>query len=134
MSSKTPIKIIGVGTEWRGDDAAGLLVVRGLKEELPAGVEICESPETASTLQDLWQEAERVMVVDAVVSGASPGTIHRFDAHAPGASFPVSHSPHTHGWGLSEALAMGKVFQNFPPHLIIYGIEGEKFGLGKEVS
>lgn len=123
-----------MGNEWRGDDAAGLLVVRSLKQELPPGVEIAESPETASTLQDLWQQAARVIVVDAVVSGGSPGTIYRFDAHAPGATFPVSHSPSTHGWGLSEALAMGKVFQNFPPCLIIYGIEGANFTLGKEVS
>jgi hydrogenase maturation protease len=133
-SSKTPIKVIGVGSEWRGDDAAGLLVVRSLRQELPPGVEICESPESASTLQDLWQHAARVIVVDAVVAGGSPGTIYRFDAHAPGATFPVSHSPSTHGWGLSEALAMGKVFQNFPPYLIIYGIEGENFTLSKEVS
>jgi hydrogenase maturation protease len=133
-SSKASIKIIGVGNEWRSDDAAGLLVARSLKPELPPEVEICESPETASTLQDLWQDAARVIVVDAVVSGGTPGTIYRFDAHAPGATFPVSHSPSTHGWGLSEALAMGKVFENFPPYLIIYGIEGEKFTLGKEVS
>jgi hydrogenase maturation protease len=133
-SSKAPIKIIGVGNDWRGDDAAGLLVVRSLRPELPPGVEICESPETASTLQDLWQNAARVIVVDAVVAGDSPGTIYRFDAHAPGATFPVSHSPSTHGWGLSEALAMGKVFQNFPPRLIIYGIEGKNFTLTKGVS
>jgi hydrogenase maturation protease len=134
ISSKIPIKVIGVGNEWRGDDAAGLLVVRSLKEELPPGVEVSESPESGSALQDAWQHAARVIVVDAVVSGGSPGTIYRFDAHAPGATFPVSHSPSTHGWGLSEALAMGKVFQNFPPCLIIYGIEGEKFTISKEVS
>ncbi len=133
-SSKAPIKVIGVGNDWRGDDAAGLLVARSLRQELPPEVEICESPESASTLQDLWQDAAGVIVVDAVVSGGSPGTIYRFDAHAPGATFPVSHSPSTHGWGLSEALAMGKVFQNFPPRLIIYGIEGKNFTLVKEVS
>jgi hydrogenase maturation protease len=131
---KTLIKVIGVGNEWRGDDAAGLLVVRRLKQEFPTGVEISESPETASALQDAWQDAARVIVVDAVVSGGSPGTIYRFDAHAPGATFPVSHSPSTHGWGLSEALALGKVFQNFPPCLIIYGIEGENFTIGEGVS
>ena len=33
-----------------------------------------------------------------------------------------------------EALALGKVFQELPPWLIIYGIEGQNFGPGQEVS
>jgi len=133
-SPKTPIKIIGVGNTFRGDDAAGLMVVRGLpKEDFPQ-VEIIESPGTGSALADAWQNAARVIIIDAVVAGGPPGTIYRFDAHDLGAALPVSHSPTTHGWGLSEALALGKVFQNLPPVLIIYGIEGKNFGLGEALS
>lgn len=133
-SPKTPIKIIGVGNTFRGDDAAGLMVVRGLaKEDFPQ-VEIAESPGTGSALPDAWKNAIRVIIIDAVVTGGPPGTIYRFDAHELGATLPVSHSSTTHGWGLSEALAMGKVFQNLPPVLIIYGIEGKNFGLGEAVS
>jgi len=35
---------------------------------------------------------------------------------------------------VAEALALGKVFQELPPWLIIYGIEGQNFGPGQEVS
>jgi hydrogenase maturation protease len=133
-SSKTPIKVIGVGNTFRGDDAAGLLVARRLRQENLPQVEIAESPGTGSALSDAWQNAARVIVVDAVVSGSSPGTIHRLDAHDLGATLPVSWSASSHGWGLSEALALGKVFQNLPPVLIIYGIEGKTFGLGDGLS
>jgi hydrogenase maturation protease len=133
-SPKTAIKIIGVGNTFRGDDAAGLLVVRGLKKEDFPQVEIAESPGTGSALPDAWKGAIRVIIIDAVVTGGPPGTIYRFDVHELGATLPVSHSSTTHGWGLSEALAMGKVFQNLPPVLIIYGIEGKNFGLGEALS
>jgi hydrogenase maturation protease len=133
-SPKTSIKVIGAGNAWRGDDAAGLLVVRCLQKETPPQVEIVESPGSGTALADAWKNAARVIVVDAVVAGGAPGTIYRIDAHDPGATLPVSHTATTHGWGLSEALALGKVYQNLPPILIIYGIEGKNFGIGDELS
>ena len=35
---------------------------------------------------------------------------------------------------VAEALALGQLFQDLPPCLIIYGIEGHNFGPGQEVS
>jgi hydrogenase maturation protease len=134
MPSKTPIKIIGVGNPFRGDDAAGLWVVRRLKSEQLPRVEITENPGTATALASAWQNSARVIVVDAVVTGGQPGTISRFDAHDPGATFPVSRSPSSHGWGVAEAVALGRLLQELPPVLIIYGIEGQNFTLGTDSS
>jgi hydrogenase maturation protease len=128
------IKIIGVGNAWRGDDAAGLLVARRLEQENLPRVEISENPGTASALADAWRDAARVIVVDAVVTGGPPGAIYRFDAHNGAASFPVSRSPSSHGWGVAEAVALGRLFQELPPVLIIYGIEGQDFTLGDSLS
>ena len=75
-----------------------------------------------------------MIVVDAVVSGGRPGAIYRFDAHSGGAPVQLSRSPSSHGWGVAEALALGQLFQELPPYLIIYGIEGQNFGPGQEVS
>ena len=133
-SPQTPIKVIGVGNAWRGDDAVGLLVARSLGQENLPQVEISENLGTASALADGWQKAARVIVVDAVVTGGPPGAIYRFDAHDPAATFPGSWSPSSHGWGLSEAVALGKVFQDLPPCLIIYGIAGNNFTIGEGLS
>jgi hydrogenase maturation protease len=131
---KTRIKIIGIGNAWRGDDAAGLWVARRLEQENLPQVEISENLGTATALADAWQDAVRVIVVDTVVSGGSPGAIYRFDAHDPAATFPVASSASSHGWGVAEAVALGKVFQNLPTCLIIYGIGGENFTLGDGLS
>jgi hydrogenase maturation protease len=128
------LKIIGVGNEWRGDDAVGLLVVRRLKADPLPEVELAECRGTVTAVREAWNDAAGVIVVDAVVSGGPPGSIYRFDAHRGGAPVQLSRSPSSHGWGVAEALALGQLFQELPPYLIIYGIEGQKFGPGQEVS
>jgi hydrogenase maturation protease len=131
---KPSIKVIGVGNAWRGDDAAGLLVARRLKEDHLAQVEIAESLGTASALQDAWQEAEGLIIVDAVAAGGPPGAIYRFDVHGAGLPAQLSRSSSSHGWGVAEAVALGRLFQELPPWLIIYGIEGKNFAPGRDLS
>jgi hydrogenase maturation protease len=128
------LKVIGIGNEWRGDDAVALLVVRRLKADQLPRVEIAECRGTLSAVQAAWKDADGVIVVDAVVSGGPPGAIYRFDAHGGGVPAELFRSPSSHGWGVAEALALGQLFQELPPYLIIYGIEGQNFGPGQEVS
>jgi hydrogenase maturation protease len=132
--SETPIKIIGVGNAWRGDDAAGLMVARRLEQERLPQVEISENLGITSALAEAWRDAARVIIIDAVVAGGQPGTIYRFDAHDPAAVFPISRSPSSHGWGVAEAVALGRLFQELPPVLIVYGIEGQNFTTGDGLS
>ena len=133
-SPKPRLKVIGVGNEWRGDDAAGLLVARRLKAEARPQVEIVETRDTVTAVLEAWKDAAGVIVVDAVVSGGAPGTIYRFDAHGDAMPLELSRLPSSHGWGVAEALALGQVLRELPPRLIIYGIEGKSFGPGQEVS
>jgi hydrogenase maturation protease len=128
------LKVIGVGNEWRGDDAVGLLVARRLKADQLPEVSIAECRGTVTVVREAWKDADMVIVVDAVVSGGRPGAIHRFNAHGAGVPVELSRSPSSHGWGVAEALALGQLFQELPPDLIIYGIEGHNFGPGQEVS
>jgi hydrogenase maturation protease len=128
------MKVIGVGNEWRGDDAVGLLVARRLKAEHLPEVAIAECRGTVTAVREAWKDAAGVIVVDAVVSGGHPGAIYRFDAHDGGVPVQLSRSPSSHGWGVAEALALGQLFQELPPYLIIYGIEAQNFGPGQEVS
>jgi hydrogenase maturation protease len=128
------LKVIGVGNAWRGDDAVGLLVARRLMADQLPQVEIVECRGTVTAVREAWKDAAGVIVVDAVVSGSRPGAIYRFNALGAGVPVELSRSPSSHGWGVSEALALGQVLQELPPWLIIYGIEGQNFGPGQEVS
>jgi hydrogenase maturation protease len=128
------LKVIGVGNAWRGDDAVGLLVARRLKEDRLPRVSVVECRGTLTAVREAWKDAAGVIVVDAVVSGSRPGTIYRFNALGAGVPVELSRSSSSHGWGVAEALALGRVLQELPPWLIIYGIEGQNFGPGQEVS
>ena len=128
------IKVIGVGNAWRGDDAAGLLVARGLAAENLPHVNIVESLGTAGEVREALKDAGGVIVVDAVSSGGTPGGIYRFDARESEVPVELSRSPSSHGWGVAEALALGRVLGELPAYLIIYGIEGRNFAPGQDLS
>jgi len=126
--------LIGVGQEWRGDDAAGLLVARSLLDLAGPRVTILEQSGRAPDLLSTWQGAEAVILVDAVRSGGRPGEIHRFPVHReplPAELFP---SVSSHGWGVAQAVALGRTLGQLPSFLVIYGIEGHNFGLGRDLS
>jgi hydrogenase maturation protease len=69
-------------------------------------------------------------VIDAVRSGAPPGTIHRLDGDPPAAMRLGS----THAIGLAEAIELGRALDRLPAHLELYGIEGAHFETGAELS
>ena len=132
--SKRHLRVIGVGQEWRGDDAAGLLVARRLQEMAGPRVTVLENSGSVSDLLVAWRESDAVILVDAVRGGGRAGGIYRFPVHErplPAELFPATS---THAWGVAQAVALGQVLKELPPHLVVYGIEGQDFGLGREVS
>jgi hydrogenase maturation protease len=136
MSASPPqrLLVIGVGQEWRGDDAAGLLVARLLQEMVGPEVMVRENSGAAHELLDAWQEADAVILIDAVQGGGRPGEIYRFPVHEqplPAEFFPAASS---HAWGVAQAVALGRVLGQLPPYLVVYGVEGRNFGLGQELS
>ena len=73
------------------------------------------------------------MLVDAVRSGAPPGTVHRLDARAAPAPTGFFHYS-THAFSVAEAIELARSLNELPPHLIVYGIEGESFAAGEGLS
>ena len=134
MTARRPsIVIIGVGNEYRGDDGAGIAVAHRLRALFPSGITILEESGEGAALIQAWQDAAWVMLVDAVRSGASPGTIHRLDALA--ASLPSGFFHYsTHAFSVAEAVELARSLDQLPPHLIVYGIEGANFAAGVELS
>jgi hydrogenase maturation protease len=128
----TPL-VIGIGNEYRGDDALGLLVVRALRASAGNNAQVKESDGDYTTLCAAWQHARKVILVDAVLSGARPGTIHRFDVSARALPCECSLAS-THAFGLASALTLARILDQLPPCLIVYGLEGEDFAPGEGLS
>ena len=128
--------VIGVGTDFRGDDAAGLVAARAVRAKAPEGVAVHESRGDGTALLGLWKGAACAVVVDAMRSGAAPGTVIRFDALDVG-RWPDD-SPCTltssHALGVLEAIELGRRLGLLPSTLIVFGIEGESFDTGSSLS
>lgn len=124
--------VIGVGNRMRGDDAAGLVVIDRLTGRLAAGVRLVESAGDVTHLLDAWRDASRAVVIDAVVSGDQPGTVHRLDACS---GIPSSwRSPSSHLLGLVEALELGAVLDAVPADTVVFGIEAAEIDTGSEMT
>lgn len=133
------IKILGLGQFLRGDDEAGLDIVRRWAAEnqakFPAGqieVEILESP--GVNLLGAIAGLDAAVLVDAVQSGAPAGTIHKLSENDLAAFADGSGS--VHGWGAAETLSLGRQLaaEDLPALIIVIGVEGVQFSPGEGLS
>ncbi len=122
--------IIGVGNRWRSDDGVGPFVADGLAARGLAAVE--ESGEGARLIA-LFEGRDNVVVVDAMRSGAAPGTVRRFEAAEeplPAGLFHYS----SHQFALAEAVETARAIGRLPAGLVVFGVEGACWDYGDALS
>ena len=131
--------ILGIGQSLRGDDGAGLAVVKRWQclfqtdaPDLCPRVELLELPGLA--LLEYMGDAEQVLIVDAVRSGVAPGSLHWL-REAELAEFTQG-STSAHGWGVAETLVLGRRLtpEKMPKRVDILGIEIGKVRMGEGLS
>jgi len=127
--------VAGVGNEDRGDDGLGPLAARLLAcawaADPPAGVEVIAWTGDPLGLLDVWAGYERLVLIDAVVSGAEPGTCRRFGPDAP---FAKPSATSSHGLGLAEALELARALGRAPAGVEVWGIEAAEFAAGAPMT
>ena len=132
--------VVGVGNEDRGDDGLGPLVARLLVDAIAprveghaggragAGpmhdVEVVAWTGDPMGLLDRWAGFDRLVLIDAVVSGGEPGTTRRYGPDAP---FAEGAGASTHGFGLAAALALGRALGRLPERVEVWGVEAVEF-------
>ncbi len=121
--------LIGIGNPHRGDDAAGLLVLDRLKNDF----ESLKHDGEPAALIDAWQGHDDIILVDAVSSGAGAGEIFELDLQKE--SLPdIFAQSSTHSFGVAEAVELARALGKLPPAIFFYGIAGENFSIGGDVS
>jgi hydrogenase maturation protease len=125
--------VIGVGNAWQADDGAGLVVAERLRELLPDDVEVVRLEGEPVTLVQAWEGADEAYVVDAVSSGAEPGTVHRVDATRSPLPRELS-TASTHLFGVGESVELARSLGRLPRRLIVYGIEAARISAGSDLS
>ncbi|MGA2293825.1 MAG: hydrogenase maturation protease [Acidimicrobiales bacterium] len=133
------VVVAGFGSEFRHDDGVGPLVA----EQAVAQASLSHNVGPLSDPLDLlgvWNNADLVVVVDAVSSGAPTGSVQtleldvehvsQFDSDAQ----PVAGLASTHGIGLAGVLRLARALGQAPQRLVVVGIEGERFDIGQGLS
>ena len=126
------MRVVGVGRTLRGDDGAGPRVARALAAEALEGVHVTECAGELDELLDLWEGADAVVVVDALRTGAPPGTLLRLDARATRVPAPAPAS--SHGFGLAEAIELSRTLGRLPAVLVVHGVEAADVTPGAGLS
>jgi hydrogenase maturation protease len=127
------VVIIGVGNLLHGDDGIGIAVARGLQGQVSSEVAIHEEPGDGLRLLETWRGASSIVLIDAMRSGALPGTTRRFDVRQERLPFPHFASS-THAFGVPQAIELARALDQLPPRFVVFGIEGESFELGSALS
>ena len=114
------IRIIGIGSPF-GEDACGMAAARALAREPPDGAEIVVADRPGAALIELLDGVDATILIDAVRSGALPGTIHDLDLRElPGSCLrPVS----SHDLGVAEAVQLAITLGRLPARGRLLGIE-----------
>jgi hydrogenase maturation protease len=125
--------VIGAGNTCRQDDAAGIEAAARVKEKSNGSFTMIEQSGEATALMEAWRGFDRVIIIDAVRSGAKPGTIHRWNAGSESIPRNYFHNS-THTFGVVEAIEMARALGELPFEVIVFGIEGKSFDIGAGLS
>ena len=127
--------MIGVGNDFRRDDATGWAVVARLSRaaerwRLPEGMvwRVCDGD--PARLISLWEGVGLAVVIDSArADPANPGRVHRFEPDSDQWS-AIHGTTSSHGLGLGDAVDLARRLDRMPGRLVVYAVEGADFSLG----
>jgi hydrogenase maturation protease len=139
------VLVVGIGSEFRGDDGVGPAVVRelaGLDETALGTAPLMIRPLSEPwDLLGLWDEAALAVVVDATHSGAVSGTVTVTDLSKVVAGEALGEAAadnaglaSTHGLGVCGVLRLARALDSAPPRVVLVGVEGADFRIGAELT
>lgn len=127
------IGVLGLGNLMRTDDAVGMLAVERLRRDfrLPPEVVIVEGGTLGLDLLYPLQGATHLLALDAVETGAAPGTLLRFEDDAV-RSLPMAKSVHL--LGFADLLDAMRLMGSAPRKAVVLGVQPEIIGWGTALS
>ena len=113
------IRVIGLGSPF-GDDRVGWRVIELLEGRLPIKIDLVALDRPGAALINWMQEIDHLILVDAVSSGATPGTLIKIYP----AQLDTSGGRLTsHDLALSATLRLAASLGCLPARTNIYGVE-----------
>jgi hydrogenase maturation protease len=132
-TSKKRTLIIGVGNILMRDEGIGVRVIESMQEgyDLPDNIELLDGGTAGYSLIDCMYDFDRLIIIDAVLSGSAHGDICRLSPDDIAGEKKLKMSGHK--IELPELLALGKQLGELPETTLL-GIEPEDMSWGMELS
>ena len=131
--SKPRTLIVGIGNRYRSDDGFGCAVASELASIVGKDVQCVVHDGEPAALIECWEEKTRVLLVDAVSSGAPAGTLFQFDLVQQ--ALPEAFKLYsTHAFGVPQAVELARALDKLPPEIHFLGVEGACFEAGEGLS
>jgi hydrogenase maturation protease len=113
--------VLGLGNEYAGDDAVGVLAVRALRAELAGDADVVESAASGLALLEVFAGYDRAVVVDSIRTSRSPaGTIIEARLAQLGPAIATS----LHQAGIPELAAVARrLGMGFPDRTRVIAVE-----------
>jgi hydrogenase maturation protease len=117
------IVVLGVGNILLRDEGVGVRVIEKLQTQysLPENVRVVDGGTQGLWLLSTIQEADHLIVVDAVLGGGEPGTIYRLTKEDLPKGLRIKQSAHDSD--LVEALNLCALLEVEPKSVVVVGIE-----------
>lgn len=132
------ILVLGIGNLLLGDEAVGVRLVEALEQRylLPPHVEVLDGGTSGMELMDVMARRDHLIVADAVLTGAAPGSVVVLHDDEIPALFTQKVSPHQ--LGLADVLMALRLTGEFPARLTLIGVVPQSLepgiGLSEVVS
>lgn len=126
-------RIIAIGNALRGDDTAGPAVAERLRTAGVGADWLFVNAGDAAALVDLLRDQTAVVLIDAMRSGAAPGTIVHIDAVLQPLATGFARAS-SHGFGIAEAIELCRALDVLPARVEVIGIEGAAFEHGESLT
>jgi hydrogenase maturation protease len=131
--SPQKIVILGVGNLLLSDEGVGVHMAHELmKMDLPPEVSVVEGGTDGFRLLNVITGADRVIVIDAVRSGAAPGSVYRFEVNDV-RSVPLGFMTSVHQVGILEVIELSELIGKTPRATVI-GVEPKSLEMSMELS
>ncbi|MBI5815015.1 MAG: HyaD/HybD family hydrogenase maturation endopeptidase [Nitrospinae bacterium] len=126
MNTASPrIIVLGVGNILLSDEGVGVRVAEKLLAEysFPPNVQIYDGGTLGLNLLPFIEEADHLIVLDAVNGPGEPGSLYRYTAEDFTLAMPKKMS--AHDIGLIECLAIAQINDELPKSVVIIGVKPE---------
>ncbi len=126
--------VLGLGNPLVSDEGFGVQAVQRLQERyrFPDEVEVVDGGTLGLRLLPMLEDADRILILDAVDVSRSPGTVVQISWEDVHRALPVKISPHQET--VTEVLALLELRRGKPDEFLIIGCQPASLDMGLELS